>query len=141
MARLIFILLFWFLLIVSLAYAGDTHQDHEPHTITYTVTDFSGNPVSSLTPRIAIKNVRTGQYYDFSDLSFKAPASATTLFADMAFDQTGGFYQRIFTMDNATILISGDLVVIASLDDATYGDTQSESIAWSNVNNLIRSNR
>lgn len=123
------------------AFAGDTHNDHEPHTITYSVTDFSGNPVSGLTPRIAIKNVRTAQYYDFNDSTFKAPASATTLFADMAFDQTGGFYQRIYTMDNATVLISGDLVVIASLDDATYGDTQAESIAWSNVNNLIRSNR
>lgn len=140
MARIIALIL-WILCLTVPVFAGDTHQDHEPHTITYTVTDFSGNPVSGLTPRMAIKNVRTGQYYDFSDSSFKSPTSATTLFADMAFDSTGGFYQRIFTMDNATVLISGDIITIVSLDDATYGDTQSESIEWSNVNNLIRMNR
>lgn len=120
--------------------ASDYHQDSQTHCVVYTVTDNAGKPVSGLNPRMAFKRVSDSQYLDFNDNTFKSPSSATTLFAPMQFDQTGGFYLYKISVDSG-VLVSGDYICVVSLDDASYGDVQCEGVAWDNLSNLIRIHR
>ena len=126
--------------LMELAHAGDHHQDTQGHAVTYSITDSSGNPVSGQTPKVAVKETRTGLYLDHSDGTFKNPSSATTLYQTMTFDQTGGFYWRVVTVDTAA-LVSGDYVCIVSNDDATYGDTASESISFDRLEQVVKIHR
>lgn len=120
--------------------ASDYHQDGQTHCVVYTVTDNTGKPVSGLSPRMAFKRVSDSLYLDFNDNTFKSPSSATTLFAPMQFDQTGGFYLYKISVDSG-VLVSGDYICVVSLDDASYGDVQCEGVAWDNLNNLIKIHR
>ncbi len=137
--RIILSLSLLFSLIVP-AYAGDTHQDTQGHAVTVAITDSNGDPVTNQSPRVAVKRVSDGLYLDHSDGTFKAASAATTLYGSMAFDQAGGFYMRVITIDQG-ILVSGDFVTIVSNDDSTYGFTAAESIEWDNLNNLIKIHR
>jgi hypothetical protein len=140
---LFFIALFLFVLSItylSFAHAGDYHQDGQGHTILYTITDSSGNPVSGQSPRVGVKRMTDGLWLDFNDNTFKSSDSATTLFQTMTFEQAGGFYYRIVSIDNA-VLVSMDVVTVVSNDDAVYSDVQAENITWDNLNNLIKMHR
>ena len=134
------IILSLFILISTTCFAGDYHQDTQGHTVIYTITDSDGNPVSGQTPRVAVKRMTDGLFLDWSDSTFKSSNSAITLFQTMTFEQAGGFYYRIVSMDNSA-LISMDVITIVSNDDAVYGDTQAENISWDNLNNLIKIHR
>ena len=128
------------LLLATPAFASDYKQDGQGHTIIYSVTDTNGDPVTTLNPRVAIKRMTDGLFLDWSDNTYKTSNSCTTLFQSMTYEQAGGFYYRIFSVDNAA-LVSADYITILSSDDATYGDTQAENISWDNLNNLIKIHR
>ena len=138
--------LLWVLLVIlagltiQVAHAGDYHQDSQGHTVTVSITDSSGDPVSGQYPRLAVKRMTDGLWLDFNDLSFKAPTSATTLFQIMSYEVTGGFYYRVVSIDNSA-LVSMDCIMVVSNDDATYGFTTAENITWDSVSNLIKINR
>lgn len=124
----------------SYAYASDYKQDGQGHTITYTITDTSGHTVSGQSPKVAVKRMTDGLFLDWNDNTYKTAASCTTLFRTMTYEASGGFYYRIFSVDNAA-LVSADYITIVSNDDATYADVQAENISWDNLNNLIKIHR
>lgn len=125
--------------LVRYAFAGDSHHDGETHTIVYTVEDTSGNPVAGQTVRTAIRRMTDGAYWDWSSSTFKT-SGWTTQFGSMSYDSTLGAYFKVISIDQVNT-ISGDYVVTVSNDDATYGDTQSESFSVDNINNLIKVHR
>jgi hypothetical protein len=139
MARVIaFLCLF---LVSTPVFAGDYHQRGQRHAFTYTITTNSGDPVSGEQPRMSLKRVSDGKFLDFNDNTFKNPTTATTLFAPMGYDQTGGFYQRIITIDS-TILVSGDYIITVSNDSSSdYSDVQAQGISIDTLGDLIRINR
>lgn len=137
----ILVVLATLVLIVKVAHASDYHQGGQGHVVTVSITDTAGDPVAGQTPRVAMKRMTDGLWLDFNDNTFKAPGSATTLFQGMTYDTTGGFYYRVITVDNATAILSMDCVVVISNDNATYGFTTTEGVAWDNLNKLIKINR
>lgn len=128
------------LFLSTYAFASDYHQRGQAHTVLLTISDSSGDPVSGQTPRVGIKSTNTGLWYDFADGTFKAPNATTTLFQTMTYDNTGGFYYRIVSIDTST-LVSLDAVTVISNDDATYGFIGAESVEWDSMADKIKINR
>ena len=91
------------LLISSVAIAGDFHGDDETHTITYTIIDTNGEPVSGETVRLTVKSSDNVNYYDFSDASWDTFANITTKHRVFTEDANGGFYFTTISIDNSFI--------------------------------------
>ena len=133
-------LILLFLLITSIAYASDTHQSDSTHVVAYTVADAAGNHVSGQTIRLTLYNPKTNQYYDFSDNTFKAQSSVTTLHRTMNENNVNGVYFTTVTIDNST-LVSSDVIMTVSNDSGTYGDLQSETVSFDRLEDMILINR
>lgn len=127
--------------ITSTSFAGDSHQQDQAHEVTYTILDSSGVPVDDQFPGVAFKRSSDGYYLDFSDGTFKN-SSWTRRVVTMDYNSTDFYYYKIVSVDTASNpLVSGDYVVIVSNDDATYRDSQTESVHWDNQTKLILINR
>ena len=137
--KTIFISLLLFSSLIGSAFASDYHQSGQNHSVTYTVTDSSGNPVSGQSVGLALYRVSDSTYYDFGDATFKG-SSWTTRTVLMSYNSTDGYYYRIISVDNGGI-ISGEYIAIVSNDDATYGDTQAESFEYERLDKMIRIQR
>lgn len=124
----------------SHCYAGDYHQNDSAHLVIYTVTDSSGNPVSGETVRLTLWRPRDNKYFDWSDSTWDAIGSVTTLHQTMLYNATSGVYYYTISNDNGT-LISGDIVCTISDESATYGEQQSEAVYFDRLEKIVRINR
>lgn len=137
MKKMMFLLM---LLISSIAYAGDYHQNDSQHALTYVILDDNGDVVSGQTVRATLYRPRDNTYYDFNDGTFKALASVTTLHRTMTENATNGTYYTTVSVDNGTI-VSGDIVMTVSNDSAVYKDKQSYSVYFDRLEKVIKINR
>lgn len=128
------------ILLCSQAYAGDYHQSDSTHVVVYTVADAAGDHVTGQTIRLTMYRPATNQYYDFSDGTWKALSSVTTLHRTMNENATSGMYFTTVTIDTAT-LVSADVVMTVSNDNATYADLQSEAVYFDRIERVIKINR
>jgi len=134
------ILIGGFGLLCRYAHAGDYHQNDSAHLVVYSVTDSTGQPVSGQTVRLTLWQPRTNRYFDWSDSTFKAIGSVTTLSQTMNENTTNNAYYYTISVDNGTI-ISGDVICTVSNESATYGDHQSEAIYFDRLEKIVRINR
>ena len=125
---------------ISTALAGDYHQNDSQHVIIYNVTDTSSNHVTGETLRVTLSQPRNNTFFDFSDNTFKAVGSITTLHRTMSENATGGFYYTTISIDSGTT-VSADIVCTVSNESATYADNQSEAIYFDRLERVVKIHR
>lgn len=128
------------ILFSSVSFAGDYHQDDSQHVVAYNVTDSNGDFVSGQTVRLTVYKPRDNTFFDFSDSTFKALASVSTLHRTLNENATASIYFTTMTIDSAS-LISNDIVMTVSNDNATYGDTQSEVVYFDRLEQQVKIHR
>ena len=128
------------LCLCKISFAGDSHQDDSTHAVVYTVVDDQGNHVSGQTIRLTMYNPKTNKYYDFADGAWENLSTVSSLHRSMTENATNWTYFTTVTVDSST-LVSADVVMTVSNDDASYGDMQSESVNFDRLEDMIRINR
>lgn len=125
---------------ISRAYAeGGVKQVGEIYQQTYQILDTAGAPVTGQTVTVKIKKQSNGQYFDFSDSTFKA-SGWTSLTANMSYDSTGEFYFYTWTPP-ASETSSNQYVFTVANSNATYKDNQQESVYYQQTDKLVKIHR
>jgi len=122
------------------AHAGNIHYGDETHLITFVLKDTNGSYVSGDTVRVTIRSSDNVNYYDWNDNTWGTFASATTPHQTMNEDSDGNFYFITFTSD-ATVITTGDIAVIISVDTASVKTLEVRSVNYSNIGDLVRVHR
>ena len=126
----IFLLLIF---ITTKAFAGDYHQDDAQHVVLYNVTDSSGNHVTGETIRLTMYQVRNNTFFDFSDNTFKALGSVTTLHRTMNENATGGFsvdFATGWTEGMGMTYIMQALILLGAIVITVYATRRGTDLLW-----------
>ena len=117
------------LFIWSLSFAAMRNiQDN--FELVYNIVDTAGNHVAGQVPTAQIKKISTGNYYDFSDNSFKA--SPTTGTINLTEETTGNFYYYLFNPPASETAAEQYLFIVTNTN-ATYKDHQSMIVTYQDL--------
>lgn len=125
--------------LVKRSHASDYNQQGQATTITYTILDGTGTPVSGQIVGVSLKRNDDGQYFDWNTGSFTA--TPTRRMVVMDYDSTDGFYNKKISFDSSSPIYSGDYTVIISNDSSTYKDRVEDCYRFDNLGKLIKIHR
>lgn len=129
-AAAIVLTVLWITLEVPAAFSAVRNlQDN--FQLVYHVLDVSGNHVTGQTVTLQIKKTSTGDWFDFSDSTFKA-AGWTSKTTNLAEDAINGFYYYTFNPP-ASETAAEEYQFLIDNADATYGDHQSETVQYQQI--------
>ena len=101
------------------------------HRVIYNVIDASGDFVGSQTVTLQIMRMSDGYWLDFNDDTFKN-AGWTNKSTNLSEDSTDGFYYYVYNPPSSETGAEEYMFLVDNAD-STYGDHQSQTIAYQNI--------